>query len=69
MLAIPKAAVFNDNYVYVVNENNKLDVKKIKTGIGDDVYIQVLDGLEKDDIVVISSKAGLGQGISVKVFW
>ena len=67
MLVIPLPAVFSNEYVYVVDRDNRLEKRKITVGLGDHEYIQVLEGLEENEVVVVSGKTELFPGASVKI--
>ncbi|WFA08566.1 efflux RND transporter periplasmic adaptor subunit [Tissierella sp. Yu-01] len=68
-LYIPEDAVFemdNKDFVFVV-EDDKAILKEVKTGIESQRQIEVLDGLNEGDIVVLSPDNELDNGIRVKV--
>ncbi len=41
-------------YVFVVNENNKTTLKEVKTGVQDNLHIEIISGLKEGDKVVIA---------------
>ncbi|MCX7661626.1 MAG: efflux RND transporter periplasmic adaptor subunit [Candidatus Omnitrophica bacterium] len=54
-----------DLYVYVV-ENNQAYLRKIKTGLKEGPYLQVIEGLNPGDLVVIMGQQRLYEGAKVK---
>lgn len=42
----------NDIEVVFINQGNKAKIRKVKTGIQDDKYIQILEGLKEDDQLI-----------------
>ncbi|UDJ82068.1 macrolide transporter subunit MacA [Kosakonia oryzae] len=58
-LTIPLAAVVskdNDSAIVRILQNNKDELRTIKTGISDNVRIQVISGLDENDKVIIGEK-------------
>lgn len=53
-----------DAFVFIV-VNEHLEKRKIKIGAQDDYFIEVLEGLKENDVVVVSGKAGLTTGTRV----
>jgi HlyD family secretion protein len=57
--------------VFIVGEENKAEVRKIKTGIQDNNFIQILEGLEDDDEIIsapynaVSKKLKPGSAVEV----
>ena len=68
-LTVPLAAMIdsNRNSVFVVTPENVLQRRKIRTGIDDGNYIEVISGLAKDEIVVTSAAEGLSDGTKATV--
>lgn len=52
-----KPAGANEAYVWVEKEPKELVQKKIKTGINDNTHIEVLEGLEANDVVVTGAQS------------
>ncbi len=70
VLSIPRNALKGEHEpftVLVVGKDNRLEERRIKTGVRNDDYVQVLAGLEENDIVVVSGKTGLSPGMKVQV--
>lgn len=69
VLSIPKEIIksrHGGKVVYIVNRSSA-EEKKIKTGISDDKFIEVEDGLSKDDKVVVKGYEWLRDRSQVKV--
>lgn len=67
VLLIPESAIFadkNGKYVFVVKEG-KAERLSIKTGKRQQTVVEVLEGLSKDDTVIISGQARLQPGSAV----
>ena len=43
----------NESYVYTIDQNKNLIKKIIKTGIETDTEIEILEGVDEDDQIVI----------------
>jgi len=68
-LVIPRNAIVGSikaPRVYVV-ENNKSVLRDIRIGSANDHQVEVLDGLKKGEIVVISGQINLDNNVSVKI--
>ena len=68
VLAIPiEALLYNEDnkpYVYVV-ENGKAIVRQIETGIQSSTHVEVKDGLELDDSIILSPDDTINDGTLV----
>ncbi len=57
--------------VFVVGPENKVNFRKVKTGIQDNNYIEIIDGLDSEDVVVVAPYSAiartLNEGSLVKV--
>ena len=71
VLAIPKEAVSTEEQpsVLVVLADSRLEKRPVKTGVKDENYIEIVDGLKEKDIVVIAGRDGseLEPGTKVQV--
>jgi RND family efflux transporter MFP subunit len=69
VLAVPSIVVFEQNgtKVYVCDENSRLAIRDINTGVYDSEYIEITQGLKEGDIVITSGVAGLDPGIKIEV--
>ena len=66
---VPKEAVFemeNENYVFIV-KNNKAKLTKVNLGLSGEDYIEVLKGLEVNDIVILTPSNDLEDNMKVLV--
>ncbi len=57
--------------VFMVNEDNKAEAQKVETGIQDNNFIQIIEGLENDDEIIIAPYNAISKklkpGMSVEV--
>ena len=77
VLAIPKEALLDvkksfgaevsDNAVFVVLPNGELEKRKIITGLSDTDNIEIISGLDAGEVVVISGKDGLHEGMKADI--
>ncbi len=69
-LVIPVKAIRNDSigeYVYRVNKKNKAKLVRIQTGIQVDEWVEVISGLNINDIIVTKGFQGLAKSNTVKI--
>jgi len=68
VLSIPKSTVRRDNGVgvYVLQPDNKVKWRAVKTGISDALRIEISDGLTENDQVAQPSDQALKDGLSVR---
>ena len=68
-LTAPLASMIdsNRNAVFVVTKENTLERRKVKTGIDDGNYIEIISGLGEGETVVTSAAEGLEDGMKVTV--
>lgn len=67
-LTIPKTALFEGEKVYVWQQpGGVLELRQIQTGGTDGKYVEVMDGLQEGEIVIVSGKEGLSVGLQVEV--
>jgi len=69
-LNIPYDAIRNDSkgqYVYRVDENNTIEMVRLKTGIQLDKKIEIIDGIKLNDRVVTKGFIGLKKGSLVNI--
>ena len=69
-LAIPLSAVFDpDNpRVYVRDADSNLAARGIRMGIHDNEYVEVVEGLDEGDVVILSGVEGLDLGMRIDVY-
>lgn len=66
---LPESAVLSDNagsYVYIVNADNKVERRNVKTGTLNDAGIPIVEGLSGSERVVARAGAFLSAGETVK---
>jgi HlyD family secretion protein len=62
VLRLPTEALLTGNFAWVINADNKLDKRQIKTGIGNWSYTEILSGVKEGDAVVRApDQVGLAQ--------
>lgn len=68
-LTVPLAAMIdsNRNSVFVVTSENILQRRRVRTGIDDGNYIEIISGLGEGETVVTSASEGLEDGTKVTV--
>jgi len=69
-LLIPKAAVLEKDgaeYVFVVDDKNKVTQKTIKTGAKGDSQVEILSGLAEGEQVAVTNMSRLRDGLTVQV--
>ncbi len=69
-IVIPKNVIMSGNrgkYVFVVGRNSSADDRRIKTGIDNQDYIEVLEGLKPNDRLIIKGFETLRDNSKVKV--
>ncbi|MDO4920730.1 MAG: efflux RND transporter periplasmic adaptor subunit [Phascolarctobacterium sp.] len=71
-LCVDNKALFNIDderkAAFIVDENKRLQLRKVTTGAANDTYTEILSGLEEGDEVIISGKEGLQEGAKVEVY-
>lgn len=63
VLYVSRKAVIEKNgktYVYTAGTGDEKKLQEVTTGFTDGISVQIVDGLEKGDIIYIESKAGTG---------
>lgn len=68
-LVVPLQAINqsgSDTTIYLVDPNNRVQVRKIKLGVQTDTDAEVLNGLNEGDRVVVSDRGSLKVGMEVK---
>jgi RND family efflux transporter MFP subunit len=69
VICVPLALITNNGNpeLYVADEDSKLSVRKIKTGIYDSDFVEVTEGLSEGDVVITSGVDGLELGARIDV--
>ena len=67
-LVVPKSAVLSKSghsYVYIIGDDKKAVEQEVKTGLGNDQFIEILSGLQPNTVVAASNLAKLKNGMVV----
>ncbi len=67
-LFIPKEALVTQdgsNQVYVVKPDKTIDIRNVKTGLLNDKYVEITDGLSEGDVIATTNLARLKNGTTV----
>lgn len=70
IIRIPEEAILTKGdlqFVYIVDSANRAEEKIIKTGLKIDGYAEVIEGLNKDDKVILSGKALITGGTNLQI--
>lgn len=70
VLVIPKAALMEkdgEEYVFVVDSENKVTQKTVKSGAKGDDQVEILSGLQEGEQVAVSNISRLRDGLTVRV--
>ena len=69
LLTVPLAAMTDSKHssVFVINAEDKLERRKVRTGADDGNYIEIISGLSEGEMVVTSAAEGLEDGMKVTV--
>jgi membrane fusion protein (multidrug efflux system) len=68
VVAIPQAAIAIDqagSYVYVVNDKNVAEQRRVKTGVSRDGMVAVTEGLKAGEKVIIQGQQRVRPGMTV----
>ena len=66
-LVIPQIAVLENKYVFVVQDDNTVARKEISLGLQNTDRVEVLSGIEEEDLVVVEGNYGLEEGSKIEV--
>ena len=69
-LFVPKDALVEQNGVsqlYVINPDNPIAIRTVKTGLRNDDYIEITDGLDDGDVIATTNLARLKDGTTVSI--
>lgn len=71
LTAFLDAGTFSEVYVFVPQEAGSsegiIQRRKVKVGVKDEQYVEILSGVGQDEIVIVSGKHGLEDGMTVNV--
>ncbi|HEX37264.1 MAG TPA: efflux RND transporter periplasmic adaptor subunit [Candidatus Cloacimonetes bacterium] len=65
-IVIPKTALLNDSFIYVVN-NGIAQKKQVETGLSNELEVEIIKGLQPGNTVIISGGIGLKDGSEVHI--
>ena len=69
-LYIPKDALLEINGIsklYIITADNKIEIRQVKTGLRNDEYVEILEGLSDGDLIATSNTARLKDGTNVTI--
>ncbi len=69
-LFVPKDALVEQNGVsqlYVINQDNTIAIRTVKTGLRNDNYVEILEGLSDGEQISTTNLARLRDGVSVTI--
>jgi RND family efflux transporter MFP subunit len=66
-LVIPQIAVLENKYVFVVQDDETVVRKEISLGLQNTDMVEVLHGIEKEDLVVVEGNYGLEEGSKIEI--
>jgi len=69
-LYVPKDALLEINGIsklYIITTNNKIEIRQVKTGLRNDEYVEILEGLSDGDLIATSNTARLKDGTNVTI--
>jgi RND family efflux transporter MFP subunit len=66
-LVIPQIAVLENKYVFVAQEDNTVVRKEISLGLQNTDRVEVLAGIEEEDLVVVEGNYGLEEGSRIEI--
>lgn len=69
VLAVPVETIRNspDPVVYVKNPDDTLGIRKVRTGVTDNRYIEIVEGLSEGDVIIESDVRDLKAGTAIAV--
>ena len=62
---ISRSVLFNDSYVYVVEENNRVGIREVDVIYYDDESV-IISGLENKTKIISSNIPGIYKGMKIK---
>lgn len=65
-IVVPPQAVVEEKFAFVV-KNNIVERRKVKTGLENMHELEIIEGIEADEIVVITGNVGLSDGDRVRI--
>lgn len=69
-ISLNRTAIIEKNgkdYVFVLNKNNKVEQREVKTGIRNDTQVEIIKGISAGEWIVTTNLSRLRNGMSVEV--
>ena len=54
-------------YVFIVNKDNQLEQREVTLGINNDTEVEIIDGINEGEVVVLDNLSRLRDGIKVQI--
>ncbi len=67
VIAVPREAIRDDEFVYVVKEDGSIDIRRVRPGFAERNQVIIQDGLEAGEAVVISALQGVTASLRVNI--
>ena len=65
--AVKKAEDNQRDCVYLLDDNNRVMVRQVVCGIKNENYVEILDGLQQGDRVLLTTRSFIQEGVQVKL--
>ncbi len=66
-LIVPQIAVLENKYVFVAQDDNTVSKRTITIGLQNTNMVEVVAGIEEDDLVVVEGNYGLEEGARIEI--
>ncbi|UCE41913.1 MAG: efflux RND transporter periplasmic adaptor subunit [Candidatus Aminicenantes bacterium] len=66
-LIIPQIAVLENKYVFVAQDDNTVAQKEVSIGLQNTDMVEVISGIEEEDLVVVEGNYGLEEGSKIEI--
>jgi RND family efflux transporter MFP subunit len=66
-LVIPQIAILENKYVFVAQNDNTVVRKEISLGLQNTDMVEVISGIEEEDLVVVDGNFGLEEGSKIEI--
>ncbi len=66
-LGVPQKAIVDNTFLFVINEDNTVTRKEVTLGLQNTALVEITEGLESGEIVVVEGNYGLEDGEKVKI--
>jgi RND family efflux transporter MFP subunit len=67
VLTLPRSAVINGLFAFVINGENKASRRRLTTGIGNEERLEIVEGIKEGEKVVTKGNRALSEGVEVEV--